>query len=78
MVNRFLMLNSLLGSNDDNIADKLNDILILGDFNVLTHGLILHNIYFTCCVVLSSTQIVLGDGYVVIWKQYALHLYRHF
>lgn len=78
MVNRFLMLNSLLGSNDDNIADKLNDVL--SGFNVLTHGFILHNIYFTCCVVLSSAQIGLGDCYVVIvgWKQYALHLYRHF
>lgn len=30
------------------------------------------------CVVLSSAQFVLGDGYVVIWEQCALHLYRHF
>ena len=30
------------------------------------------------CAALSSAQFVLGDGYVVIGKQYALHLYRHF
>ena len=30
------------------------------------------------CAALSSAQFVLGDGYVVIWEQYALHLYRHF
>ena len=30
------------------------------------------------CAALSSAQFVLGDGYVVIRKQYALHLYRHF
>ena len=53
----FSHVYSLLGSNDDNIADKLDNIL--GGFNVLTHGFILHNIYFTClrCPFISTVCI---------------------
>ena len=76
MVNRFLMFTPysavmMITSPTSSTISSVVSMFLPTDLS--------STIYISpACAALSSAQFVLGDGYVVIRKQYALHLYRHF